>query len=228
MMSQPADAIRHSLNQPGLRTDVVVFTLSEDRLMVLLVKKTGLPYAGHLALPGGFLGDNEDLDQCASRGLSEQTGLSNVFLEQLFTFGRPNRDPRGRIVTVSYYALATADDARMRTAAKDDTTQWVPYSDIPQVVFDHREIIDFAHRRLVAKLSYTSIGFRFLPETFTLSEIQRVHEILLDKALDKRNFRKRILALGVIEETGRLRRTGKHRPAREYRLKHPGEVEIIK
>lgn len=227
-MPQAADAIHHSLNQAGLRTDVVVFTLREDRLMVLLVRKVGPFYAGRWALPGGFPGDDEDLDQCASRGLVEQTGLRDLFLEQLFTFGRPDRDPRGRIVSVSYYALAPAGDLPLSTATTDGATTWFPYPQMPPVAFDHREIIDFAHRRLVAKLNYSSIGFRFLPETFTLSEIQRVHETLLNRTLDKRNFRKRILALDVIEQTGRLRRTGKHRPAREYRLKHPGEVEIIK
>lgn len=213
---------------PAITTDVVVFTLSEQRLKLLLIKRAGEPHSGMWALPGGFLDIHEDLDACAKRELEEETGLQDVYLEQLYTFGKPDRDPRERVISVTYYALVRADRMQIKAASDAADVKCFSLEDLPELAFDHHKIIQLAHRRLVAKLNYSTIAFQFMPDTFTLSELQAVYEILLNEKLDKRNFRKRMLALGQIEETGELRRNGKHRPARVYRVKNPDRVEIIK
>jgi 8-oxo-dGTP diphosphatase len=214
---------------PAVTTDVVVFTLREQRLQLLLIRRANPPFADMWALPGGFLDIDEDIDRCAARELAEETGLSGVYLEQLYTFGRPDRDPRDRVISVAYYALAPEHRLAEPKAASDAAeVAWFPADALPPLAFDHGDIIAMAHRRLVAKLDYSNIALQFMPETFTLSELQRVYEAVRGEALDKRNFRKHILALGQIEATGALRRSGKHRPAREYRIKHPERVEYIK
>lgn len=215
--------------RPALTTDVVVFTLREQQLQLLLIRRAQPPFAGMWALPGGFLDMDEDIDRCAARELAEETGVSGVYLEQLYTFGRPNRDPRGRVISVAYYALVPAHRLPDPQAASDAAAvAWFPVAQLPRLAFDHADIIAMARQRLAAKLEYSTIALQLLPEVFTLSELQRVYEAVQGAPLDKRNFRKRILALDLIEETGRLRRSGKHRPAREYRIKHPQRVEIIK
>lgn len=213
---------------PAVTTDVVLFTVREQQLMLLLIRRRGAPFAGCWALPGGFLDIGEDLEICAARELAEETGLRDIYLEQLYTFGRPDRDPRERVISVTYYALVPSDNLSPKAASDAAATGWFALDRLPQLAFDHAEIIALAHRRLVSKLDYSSIAFQFLPNTFTLSEVQRVYEILLNAPLDKRNFRKRVLASGLIEETGGTRRSGGHRPAREYRLRTPGVVEIVK
>ena len=213
---------------PAVTTDVVVFTIRAERLHLLLVKRGNPPFKGHWALPGGFLDIGEDLDTCAQRELEEETGVSGVYLEQLYTFGRPGRDPRERVISVTYYALVPAGRISPKAASDAAEVDWFAIDELPDLAFDHAEIVAAAHSRLVAKLDYSTIAFQLMPEIFTLSELQRVYEALLNEPLDKRNFRKRILAMDQIEETGRLRRTGNHRPAREYRLKHPERVDIIK
>ncbi|MCB1772253.1 MAG: NUDIX hydrolase [Gammaproteobacteria bacterium] len=228
-MRAPEQTFSYRYPHPAVTTDVVVFTIRDGRLCTLLVKRANAPYQGSWALPGGFLDIDEDLDACAERELAEETGLTDVYLEQLFTFGRTDRDPRERVISVTYYALVPQHALSTPRAASDAAAVgWFAFEDLPELAFDHAEIIDMAHRRLVAKLDYSTIAFQFMPEAFTLSELQCVYESLLNQPLDKRNFRKRILSLDLIEETGCQRRTGKHRPAREYRVKHPDRVEIIK
>jgi 8-oxo-dGTP diphosphatase len=214
---------------PAVTTDVVVFTLREQRLHLLLIRRVNPPYADMWALPGGFLDIDEDLDRCAARELAEETGLSGLFLEQLYTFGRPDRDPRDRVISVAYYALLPEHRLSEPHAASDAAAVgWFPVDELPPLAFDHGDIIRLAHQRLVAKLDYSNIALQFMPETFTLSELQRVYESVRGEALDKRNFRKHIMARGQIEETGGQRRSGKHRPAREYRIKQPDRVEYTK
>lgn len=213
---------------PAVTTDVVVFTIRDQRLNLLLVRRAAPPYAGMWALPGGFLDIDEDLEHCAKRELEEETGVTGVYLEQLYTFGQPDRDPRERIISVTYYALVPSDRIELRAASDAAAADWFALDNLPALAFDHDRIIALAHRRLVDKLDYSTIAFQFMPETFTLSELQRVYEILLNEKVDKRNFRKRMLALQQIEETGTLRRNGKHRPARVYRVKNPERVEIIR
>ena len=213
---------------PAVTVDVVIFTIRDRQLKLLLVKRAGEPYRGKWALPGGFVQLEESLDAGASRELEEETGVSGVFLEQLYTFGKPGRDPRERVITVAYYALVPSDKLQIRAATDAEAVGWFGMDELPELAFDHAEIVAMAHQRLVAKLDYSTIAFQFMPERFTLSELQEVYEIILRQEMDKRNFRKWVLALEQIEETEEERRGGIHRPARLYRVKHPGKVAIIK
>ncbi len=213
---------------PAVSTDIVVFTIREEQLRLLLVQRRGEPFRGMWALPGGFVRMNEDLDEAASRELEEETGVSGVYLEQLYTFGRPQRDPRERVISVAYYALIPSDRLQLRAATDAEAVGWFSLDALPDLPFDHAEIVAMAHQRLTSKRDYSTIAFQFMPCEFTLSELQSVYEIILREELDKRNFRKWVLALERIEETGQARRDGAHRPAKLYRLKHPSRVEIIK
>jgi 8-oxo-dGTP diphosphatase len=221
-------AYTYEYPHPAVTTDIVIFTIREEQLKLLLIKRGGAPFKGKWALPGGFVGPDEDLEESAMRELEEETGVSGVYLEQLYTFGKPNRDPRERVITVAYYALIPSDRLQLRAATDAEAVGWFAMDDLPPLAFDHKEIVAMAHKRLVAKLDYSTIAFQFMPEKFTLSELQSVYEIILGAPLDKRNFRKWVLALEQIKETGEERREGPHRPAMLYRVKHPGRVEIIK
>jgi 8-oxo-dGTP diphosphatase len=152
--------------------DIVIFTIQSEELKVLLVKRGIPPFKGQLALPGGFVHEDESLDEAAMRELREETGVSDVYLEQLYSFGEPGRDPRERIITVAYYALISAD--RSQLAAGTDTTEaaWWPVSKLPALAFDHRKILDYALERLRNKLEYTTVGFQLLPAKFSLTELQ--------------------------------------------------------
>jgi 8-oxo-dGTP diphosphatase len=197
--------------------DIVIFTIQSDELKVLLVKRGIPPFKGQLALPGGFVHEDESLDEAAMRELREETGVSDVFLEQLYSFGEPGRDPRERIITVAYYALISAD--RSQLAAGTDTTEaaWWPVSKLPALAFDHRKILDYALERLRNKLEYTTVGFQLLPAKFSLTELQGVYEAILGKKLDKRNFRRKIELLKILKPIAEYRRGGQ-RPARLYRF----------
>jgi len=213
---------------PAVTVDVVIFTIRDRQLKLLLVKRAGEPYRGQWALPGGFVQLQESLEEAARRELEEETGVAGVFLEQLYTFGRPDRDPRERVITVAYYALIPSDKIQIRAATDAEAVGWFGMDELPALAFDHAAIVKMAHERLTAKLDYSTIAFAFMPELFTLSELQEVYEIILRQEMDKRNFRKWVLALEQIEETDEERRGGIHRPAKLYRVKHPGKVEIIK
>ncbi len=213
---------------PAVTTDVVLFTIQDNDLRVLLIRRARDPFKDQWALPGGFLDINEDLETCAQRELQEETGITGVYLEQLYTFGKPDRDPRERVITVSYYALAPMDRLQVRAASDASAADWYSVHALPELAFDHRQIIKLAHRRLASKLQYSTIALQFMPEQFTLGELQKVYEIILGEPLDKRNFRKRVLAYDCLVDTETTRRDGQHRPARLYTLKFPGRVQIIK
>lgn len=212
--------------RPTLTVDIVIFTLRRNRLQILLIQRAKTPFSGYWAIPGGFVRMDESLEDAASRELAEETGLQGIYLEQLYTYGDPNRDPRGRVVTVTYFALIPAD-AQIRTQGGSDAAQasWFPNDNIPDLAFDHTDIINYAIRCLRYKLEYTAVGFELLPEKFTLSEIQQTYEIILSEKLDKRNFRRRILQSGIIEPTHHMR-TGDGRPARLYRYRDDAVAEI--
>lgn len=226
-MGKPAEYCFPHPN-PAVTTDIVIFTIREEKLELLLIKRKNEPYQGSWGLPGGFVNPDEDLDTCAKRELKEETGVTGVYLEQLYTFGNPKRDPRERVISVGYYALAPADRITLRAASDAADVGWFSLNKLPPLAFDHRRIVDKALDRLVSKLEYSTIALRFMPEKFTLSELQAVYEIIRGEPLDKRNFRKWVISLGRIEETGDERRDGNHRPAKLYRAKFPGKVEIIK
>ena len=213
---------------PAVSTDIVIFTIQEEQLKVLLIRRLSEPFKDGWALPGGFVGIDEDLEQAALRELQEETGITGVYLEQLYTFGSPDRDPRERVITVSYYSLVPID--RLSVSAGSDARElgWFDSEALPELAFDHQQIVNKAKQRLTAKLAYSTIALQFMPSKFTLSELQKVYEIIHGGPLDKRNFRKRVQAYDCLQDTGEVRRNGSHRPARLYTLKSPGQVEIVK
>jgi 8-oxo-dGTP diphosphatase len=198
--------------------DVVIFSVRAEELVALLVRRDWVPFAGCWALPGGFLQAEEALDEAARRELKEETGVADVYLEQLYTFGDPRRDPRERVLSVSYFALLDFERAALSPSARAAMAEWHPVAALPSLAFDHAAIIDYARLRLRWKLEYTNAAYSLLPERFTLSEMQRVYEIILRKPLDKRNFRKWVRGTGLVEATGEVRRAGAHRPAQLFRF----------
>jgi len=211
--------------RPAVTVDVVIFTLREGDLQVLLVRRKAPPFQGMWAIPGGFIRLDESLEEAALRELEEETGVRDVYLEQLYTFGDPDRDPRGRVITVAYFALVPADAVCPRAGDDAAEARWWSMYDLPPLAFDHEKILAYALQRLRYKLEYTAVGFELLPETFTLSELQAAYEVILGEKLDKRNFRRKILSAGILEETGGYR-TGEGRPAKLYRFRDDAVAEV--
>ncbi len=205
--------------RPSLTVDCVVFGYRpDDALRVLLIQRGGEPYRGQWALPGGFIEMDEDLETSALRELEEETGVRDVFIEQLYTYGKPGRDPRGRVISVAYYALVNRDRHPATAASDADDTEWYGLDELPKLAFDHAEIINTARNRLKAKVRYQPIGFELLPERFTLSQLQQLYETILEvPELNKRNFRTRIMDMGILEEAGRQENVP-HRPAVLYQF----------
>lgn len=196
--------------------DIVIFTIQIGVLKVLLVKRKIPPFAGQFAIPGGFVHEDEDLDQAALRELREETGVSDVYLEQLYSFGKPDRDPRGRVITVAYFALISAD-RKLMAGSDAAEADWYSMDHLPLLAFDHAAILNYALERLRNKLEYTTVGFQLLPEKFTLTELQEVYEAILGKNLDKRNFRRKMSVLKILKPLPEYRRGGQ-RPAQVYRF----------
>lgn len=199
-----------------LTVDVVIFTVRAESLRVLLVRRGVPPFEGAWAIPGGFVLENEPLAEAARRELAEETGASDVYLEQLYTFGAPERDPRGRVVTVAYFALVPPDRLDIRAGSDAAEAAWFDVARVPELAFDHAEVLDAALRRLRGKVGYSEVGFELLPERFTLSELQAVFETILGRPLDKRNFRRKVKLLEVLVEHDEWERQGASRPARLY------------
>ncbi len=212
--------------RPSVTVDVIIFSLGDDDLKVLLVKRKYSPYAGMWAVPGGFIHLDESLEAAAARELEEETGVANVYIEQLYTFGEPRRDPRTRVITVAYFALVPYDEIKHRPGEETAETRWFSLFNLPELAFDHREIVDYALTRLRYKLEYSAVGFQLLPDVFTLSELQSAYEIILGEKLDKRNFRRKTLLAGVLEETGRKKQESEGRPAMLYRYREDAVAEV--
>ncbi len=204
--------------RPALAVDCVVFGLDDTDLKVLLIQRDLEPFAGAWALPGGFVHLDETLDEAARRELREETGLSKVFLEQLYTFGDLQRDPRERVVTVAYYALVRLSDHQVQAATDARNAAWFGVDDLPDLVFDHADILDLALKRLQGKVRYQPIGFELLPPKFSLTRLQRMYEIILERPLDKRNFRKKVLSLDILQDLDEVEQDVAHRAARLYRF----------
>lgn len=202
----------------ALTVDCVLFGFDEGDLKLLLIQRDLEPFAGTWALPGGFVRVDESLEDAALRELQEETGVARVYLEQLYTFGAPNRDPRERVVTVAYYALVKLSNHRVKAATDARNAAWFAVSDLPGVAFDHEEIIESALERLKGKLRYEPIGFELLPPKFTLTQLQHLYETILEMPLDKRNFRKKLLGMSLLIETDEIEQDVAHRAARLYRF----------
>lgn len=217
--------VSRTLEPLAVTVDVVIFNLAGNDLKVLLVCRAYPPFKNKWAIPGGFVKPDEGLDDAARRELAEETAVREVYLEQLYTFGHPRRDPRGRVITVAYFALL-ADD--VPTHAGDDASEaaWHSVYALPELAFDHADILKYALQRLRYKLEYTSVGFELLPNEFTLTDLQTAYEIVLGETLDKRNFRRRILEAGILARTGKYHAEGQGRPAQLYRYRKNALTEI--
>jgi 8-oxo-dGTP diphosphatase len=222
--------------RPSLAVDVVVLTIRADELGVLLVRRTEHPHRGKWSLPGGFVDVAVSLDDNAQRVLERKAGVRDIYLEQLYTFGAVDRDPRTRIVSVAYYALVP--DGRLTAADRDDAGTCLASIAVPwagetggpvelcdpsgaalDIAFDHREIVGLTIKRLRGKLAYTPVGYELLPKRFTLLQLQRVHELILDAPVNKDSFRRRMLASGELTATGAIEAGVDHRPATLYRYR---------
>jgi len=204
--------------RPAVTVDCVVFGLQAQRLRVLLIRRGRPPFEGQWALPGGFVDMDEDLEASARRELQEETGLRDIFLEQLYTFGKPGRDPRGPTISVAYYALVNTADHSPRADDDAAAADWVEVDKIGKLAFDHDQILSTALARLRGKVRYQPIGFELLPRKFTLSQLQQLYEVILERELDKRNFRRRILAMDLLVELDEKQKDVSHRAARLYRF----------
>lgn len=212
------DYDKNKYERPSVTVDIVIFTIIENDLKILLIKRKLPPFKNFWALPGGFVKIDESIEEAALRELKEETNVSNVYLEQLYTFGEPKRDPRMRVITVTYYAIICNENINLKASTDASDVSWFSRKNLPELAFDHKKIIDYAIKRLGYKIVYSAVGFQLLPEEFTLTELQRVYEIILDRKLDKRNFRKKLLSLDILEETEKKKMKTLHRPARLYRF----------
>ncbi len=211
-------AYEYEYPRGAMTVDCVVFGLDDEDLKVLLIQRDLEPFEGSWALPGGFVHVDETLEAAAKRELQEEAGLSKVFLEQLYTFGAVDRDPRERVVTIAYYALVNIRDHRVQAATDARNAAWFPVNDTPSLAFDHEQILEVALKRLQGKVRYVPIGFELLPRKFTLSQLQHVYETILERPLDKRNFRRKVLATDLLIETDEIEKDVAHRAARLYRF----------
>jgi len=223
-------AFKYEFERPGLTVDCVIFglDLDEESLKVMLIERDLEPFAGGWAIPGGFVHRGETLMDAATRELEEETGIKGVFLEQLFTFGDPKRDPRGWIVSVAYYALVSPDKHHIHAQTDARQAKWFPVTLLPALAFDHAEILATALQRIRDKLTYVPIGFELLPQKFTIKQLQKLYEIVLGRPLDNRNFRKKIFAMDVLRELGEMQKGVPHRAARLYKFDERKYNQLIK
>ncbi|SMO79212.1 NUDIX hydrolase [Solitalea koreensis] len=199
--------------------DCVIFGFDKGELKILLIERAEEPFKNFMALPGNFVYDNEDIDGAAGRILRELTSLSDIYLEQLYTFGEVNRHPQGRIITVAYFALIKVKKHILNPqVAFARKAEWYSVADVPALAFDHSKIFEKAYKRLQSKIRYQPIGFELLPEKFTLSQLQQLYEVILEKPIDKRNFRKKILSFGLLVELDEKQKNVSHRAAKLYKF----------
>lgn len=212
-----------------IATDVVIFTIEEGELKVLLIEMKKHPFEHHWAFPGGLVRGDESLDASAERHLSDKTGVRQAHLEQLASFGEPRRDPFGRVVSVAYFAIVPIGRKELITSKEYGGVAWYSTTKLPKLAYDHAEIFAVALLRLRSKLEYTNMVYSLMPKEFTLTELQKVYEIILGKTLDKRNFRKKLEQLNLLTPAKGKREGGAFRPAQLYRFKShtPMQIELL-
>jgi 8-oxo-dGTP diphosphatase len=214
----PDDLKKYELkkDQFYLTADAVVFTILDKRLKVLLVRRKYKPFEGKYALPGGFVRIDESLEEAAVRELEEETGVKGIYLKKLAPFGNVGRDPRGRVVTTPFLALIDGEDVRVHASGDAELAKWHDAYDLPELGFDHLKIFGMALEMLREELENTNVASEIMPEKFTLTQLQNAYEIILNKKLDKRNFRKKLKELGILRELSETHMEGAHRPATLY------------
>ena len=211
--------------------DAIVFGYSKaDGVSVLLIQRKYEPFKGGWALPGGFVLEDESLEEAVIRELQEETGITVNYLEQLYTFGEPKRDPRQRIVAIAYFGLVKAAQYQELKASTDaENARWFSIKKLPQLAFDHKHILGVAIERLRAKIRYQPIGFELLDKKFPFSDLERLYTALLDREINRRNFSKKILSFDFLEETGELSKPdGKGRPSKMYQFNQKRYRELLK
>ncbi len=199
--------------KPSLTVDCVIFGYAEGNLSILLLQRNENPFSGSWTLPGGFLKLEESCADAARRVLSSKTNIEGVFLEQLYTFDRPERDPRGRVLSVAYYALVTSEHYALAAGETVRDVRWWPWEQLPELGFDHAEIIAKAIERLRSKIQWQPIGFELLKPPFTMPELQNLYECILKTTFDRRNFHKKIMSLGILQHVGIRHANERRRPA---------------
>lgn len=215
--SKPRDL--KNIEKPAVSVTVLIFSINNDKLETVLINRVREPFLGSWSLPGDILPIDMDPKDFAREVLHDKTGIRDVFLEQLYTFGNPKRDPRGRVITISYFALLPHNSVDLTKAPNALHAKWIPIEDLPErLAFDHLEIIHYGIERLKSKVEYSNIANSLVPEKFRISELQRIYEIILGKRIDKRNFRKKMISMGIVKVTNDIYREGNHRPARLFKF----------
>jgi len=211
-----------------LSVDAVVFGYEEGNISVLLIKRKYEPFKGQWAIPGGFVLDDESLEDAVERELHEETGIKINYLEQLYTFGKPDRDPRGRVVSIAYFGLVHPSAFKLFAATDAEQAQWFNINELPELSFDHKEILNTAIKRLQGKITYEPIGFELLDEKFPFSDLEKLYTTLLGRAIDRRNFRKKIINLNVLDELAEKVSKGSGRPANLFQFNQKRYFQLKK
>lgn len=220
---------KQPISVAAVAVDIVIFSIEDKKLKVLLLQSKKGPFTGQWVIPGGLVAPKETLEQSVERHMLAKAGLKDVYFEQLYTFGRIDRDPRGRVVAVAYMILLPSNSFKPKTTSAYSEIKWFAAKNLPRLGYDHEEIIQNAVVRLKGKVGYTNIVYGLLPKEFSLSEIQKIYEAILSRALDKRNFRKKILSLGLLKKASGTTRGEAHRPAQLYSFvkRTPQIIEMI-
>lgn len=200
----------------ALSVDCVIFGYTEGKLQVALIERKNAPYKGNWAIPGGFVEGDETVEEAAFRELKEETGLSDLYLQQFHVFSAPDRDPRGRVITVAFFALIDADQCELVASEDASKAVWWSIDDLPHLAFDHDSIYEEALKALRIAIRNQPLAFELLPKKFTLTQLQQLYEEVFDQEIDKRNFRKKVAKMDFIQETGTMTKGAKHRPAMLY------------
>ncbi|CAL2083308.1 8-oxo-dGTP diphosphatase [Tenacibaculum sp. 190524A02b] len=207
-----------SIQDIKVAVDAVVFGYDKKQLSVLLIKRGVQPFKNSWALPGGLVKENESLEEAVQRELEEETGVTIDYLEQLYTFGKPGRDPRNRVVSVTYFGLVSPQHFKIAAATDAAEVQWFSINELPELAFDHSIILDKALKRLQSKINYQPIGFELLKKEFPFSDLENLYQTILDRKIDRRNFRKKILSFDILIETDKIHKPSSGRPAKLFKF----------